>query len=121
MANNDNLKPLTTEKAREIGRLGGIKSGEVRRNKRLMKQIYLDFLISEHDIKLKDGTVQKINTTEYLNKVMKMILQRGDSASVSLLRELRETIDGRAKTQQDDTNDKLDGLAETLKAFLSDK
>ena len=40
MANEQNLKPLQadTERAREIGRLGGIASGEARRKKRTMRE-----------------------------------------------------------------------------------
>ena len=38
--NDENLKPLqaNTERAREIGRLGGIASGEARRKKRTMRE-----------------------------------------------------------------------------------
>ena len=39
MANEQNLVPLTTEKAREIGRLGGIASGVAKREKKTLKQI----------------------------------------------------------------------------------
>lgn len=40
MANEQNLKPLqaNTERAREIGRMGGIASGEARRKKRTMRE-----------------------------------------------------------------------------------
>lgn len=34
MANEDNLKPLSTSKAREIGSKGGVASGEARRKRR---------------------------------------------------------------------------------------
>lgn len=38
MANIDNLVPLTTEKAREIGKKGGIASGKVRKEKATMRK-----------------------------------------------------------------------------------
>ena len=47
MANNiENLVPLTTEKAREIGRKGGINSGIARREKATMKKT-LEMLLDE--------------------------------------------------------------------------
>lgn len=46
MANEQNLIPIrTTERARELGRLGGIKSGEVRR-KRNKQRILMSLAIS---------------------------------------------------------------------------
>ena len=38
MANEQNLVRLTTEKAREIGKLGGIASGKAKKEKKLFKQ-----------------------------------------------------------------------------------
>lgn len=37
--NSQNLVPLTTEKAREIGKLGGVASGEAKRKKKTLKEI----------------------------------------------------------------------------------
>ena len=87
--NIKNLKPLTTEKAREIGRKGGIKSEEKKREKKLMSQIYADFQIKEHDVLGKDGNKKKIKGEELLSNVMSKILSRGDSAAVSLMKEIR--------------------------------
>lgn len=39
MAGADNLVPLTTEKAREIGKLGGIASGEAKRRKKTIREL----------------------------------------------------------------------------------
>lgn len=47
MANEENLIPIqSTNEAREKGRLGGIKSGEVRRAKKTMKEM-LDYLLEK--------------------------------------------------------------------------
>lgn len=55
MANIENLVPLTTEKAREIGRKGGIRSGEVKREKATFKKA-VEWLVNS-DYKLSDGNV----------------------------------------------------------------
>ena len=46
MANNDNLKKLTSEEARENGRKGGLASVEARRAKKTMKEM-LDYLLEK--------------------------------------------------------------------------
>lgn len=59
MANEQNLKPLSTEKAREIGAKGGKASAEARRKKRDMR-LALEMLL-EKDIKSKDGSTMSGN------------------------------------------------------------
>lgn len=45
MANEENLKPVRSEKeARELGRLGGIASGKARKEKATMKKVLMDML-----------------------------------------------------------------------------
>lgn len=73
MANIDNLVPLTTEKAREIGAKGGKRSGEVKREKRTFKKA-IEWLVNS-DIKITQGSMfdlmkangidtSKLNTTQ---------------------------------------------------------
>lgn len=90
----ENLVPLTTEKAREIGKKGGINSGKARREKKLMSQIYAEFLAKEHNIIGKDGTPEKISGSKLLDRVMSKVLSRGDSSSVSMMKEIREGTEG---------------------------
>jgi hypothetical protein len=54
MANQENLVPLTTDKAREIGKLGGLKAGEVKREKKIITEtleMLLNTDIQDDDIK----------------------------------------------------------------------
>ena len=44
MTNENNLKKLTSEEARELGRKGGLKSAEVRREKKLLKNLLEEVL-----------------------------------------------------------------------------
>lgn len=46
MANEKNLKVLTSEEARRNGRKGGIKSGKIRREKKLLKELLEDVLFA---------------------------------------------------------------------------
>jgi hypothetical protein len=81
----ENLVPLTTEKARAIGRVGGKKSVEVRRERKLLSQIYSEILAKTYDI---DGE------SLTLEQVVQGVLERKDSASVSMLKEIREATEG---------------------------
>lgn len=61
MANNEeNLKPLTSEKAREIGRIGGKKSVEVRRERKKFREMFKILLAEE----ITDKKGNKKNTQE---------------------------------------------------------
>lgn len=55
MANSENLRTLTTSEAREIGRKGGIASGEARQEKATFKKA-LQWLL-DSDIKITNGKV----------------------------------------------------------------
>lgn len=73
----ENLKPKTTPEAR--GKLGGIKSGQVRREKKLLSQIYAEAL--EKNAKSIDDAIAKL-------------ILRGDAATVSMLKEIGERTEG---------------------------
>jgi len=88
----ENLKPKTSAKAR--GKLGGIKSGKVKREKKLMSQIYAEFLAKEHEVVGRDGQKKTLSGHALLSSVMSKVLSRGDSSAVSMMREIREGTEG---------------------------
>jgi hypothetical protein len=86
MANPQNLKPLTTKKAREIGRKGGIASGKAKKERRLMSQIFAELLSNGLD---KD-----------IEKVSPKIIRKGGAAAVSLMKTIAESTEGsKVKTE----------------------
>ncbi len=86
----ENLIPVRSkDEAREIGRKGGIKSGEVRKEKKLISMIYADFLAKKFDV---EG--EQIHGDMIVENVIREVLSRGDSASVSMLKEIREATEG---------------------------
>ena len=93
MAGKDNLTPFTSDNAKEMQRKGAAKRKENRQKKILMSQIYVDFLAKEYKVKVGDKN-KKISGADFVNEAMKKIIARGDSSSVSLLRELREGTEG---------------------------
>ena len=76
MANEKNLVPLTTKKAREIGKKGGVKSGQVRREKKLLSQIYAEVIAKN---------------AKTIQEAIEMKLQNGD---ISFLPEMGKLTEG---------------------------
>ena len=97
MANEQNLKPfkkgeLTSEEAVRRGAHGGIKSGEVRRAKKLFSQTYSEYLASQHNIII-SGQNKKASGQQILYSVVNKILSKGDMSSVMLLKEMRQATE----------------------------
>jgi len=91
----ENLIPLTTDKAREIGSKGGKKSVEVRREKKMFSQIQAEFLAETFDIVFdEEDKTKKLTGEQLLKEVQRRILVRCDSASVSMIKEIREGKEG---------------------------
>jgi hypothetical protein len=88
VANTKNLKPIKTlsnDEAKKRGSAGGKKSGEVRREKKLLSVMYADLLAKGFEV---DG--ERLS----LDQVASAIMARRDSASVSMLKEIREATEG---------------------------
>jgi len=108
--NPDKLKPrppFTPEEAQRYGKKGGLKSAKVKKEKKLMSEIYADFLIKEHDVIGKDGLIKKLSGQALVNGVMSKVLSRGDGSSVSMLREVREGTEG-SKVKHEGLPDKIE-------------
>ncbi len=90
MANEQNLKPLTTDKAREIGRKGGIKSGETRRKRKTLREELLALL--------ETGNNQNKMSLAMIEKALK-----GDTKAFEVI---RDTIGEKPKEELDIGQDK---------------
>lgn len=92
MANKDNLKPVRTKKeARERGKNGGIKSGEVRRERKTLKDELLLLLSS--------GDTQ--------NKVSLALIEKALSGDTKAFEVIRDTIGEKAVEKVENTNIEL--------------
>lgn len=90
MANEQNLKPLTTDKAREIGRKGGIKSGETRRKRKTLREELLALLAT--------GNNQ--------NKMSLAIIEKALKGNTKAFEVIRDTIGEKPKEELDIGQDK---------------
>lgn len=111
---NDNLKPFTSDNAKEMQLKGAKKRKENREKKILMSQIYADFLEKEYNVKTGEGS-KKISGAELVNEVMRKVMARGDSSSVSLMTEIRKAMEGekvdltgKIKTEMETTEQRIE-------------
>ena len=114
--NPQKLNPRNSENARERQLKSAEKRKENNAKKKLMSQIYAEFLEKEYSIKVGDKT-KKITGAEFVNEAMKKIIARGDSSSVSLMRELREGTEGSRVQVTGNVTTKLETAEDRLKAF----
>ena len=111
--NEQNLRTPTTDEAKEMQRKSAEKRKENNAKKKLMSQIYAEFLEREYEVKAGEGK-RKLSGAELVNEVMRKVLARSDSSSVSLMREIREgtegtkvNLSGEVKTEMQTTEDRL--------------
>jgi hypothetical protein len=114
--NTENLIPLnkrTKEAQREIQSKGGKVSAEKKREQILISKIFSDYLIEEHEIILRDdeGNIiqkNKLSAKELIKRTISGVLAREDSASVSLMKEIREATEGQNLTVETDNRLTID-------------
>ena len=80
MANEQNLQRLTTKKAREIGRKGGIASGKAKKEKKMLKELLEDALSK--------GTE---TDNEYINITLALI-REANRGNVKAYEVIRDTL-----------------------------
>lgn len=107
MANEDNLVPIdSTEKARELGRKGGIKSGEAKRAKKTMKEM-LDYLLDKN-ISTNKGDMSTMEA------IMVSMIAKASKGDVRATEFIRDTIG-----QKPDSTVNLD-IKQALVRFIDD-
>ena len=114
--NPQNLNPCNSENARERQLKSAEKRKENNAKKKLMSQIYAEFLEREYNVRQGDKE-RKLTGAELVNECMKKIIARGDSASVSLMREVREGTEGTKMQLSGELSTKLETQEDRLKAF----
>ena len=114
----ENLTPFTSDNAKEMQLKGAKKRKENTAKKKLISQIYADFLAKKYSVKV-GGENKKITGAELCNEAMKKIMARGDSSSVSLMKEIREAMEGNTINLSGKIETALKSTEERLKEFES--
>jgi hypothetical protein len=114
--NPSKLVPCTPENARERQLKSAEKRKENNAKKKLMSQIYAEFLEKEYNVRQGDKE-RKLTGAELVNECMKKIIARGDSSSVSLMREVREGTEGTKMQLSGEVTTKWETQEDRLKAF----
>ena len=114
--NDENLKPCTPENARERQLKSAEKRKENNAKKKLMSQIYAEFLEKEYNVRQGDKE-RKLTGAELVNECMKKIIARGDSSSVSLMTEIRKAMEGDKVNLEGSIKAEMQTTEERLKIF----
>jgi hypothetical protein len=97
MANEQNLIPIKTlskEEAKKRGSNGGKKSGKVRREKKRLSDYYRTELLEKvFKVKINEEELHKTGGELICDTLLK-VMKRGDSASISAIKEIREATEG---------------------------
>lgn len=80
MANEKNLKTPSTSEARERGKKGGIKSGEARREKRLLKDL------------LEEALLIKTDTGNKYIDITNALIKQAEEGNVKAYETIRDTL-----------------------------
>ena len=114
--NEQNLKPCTPENARERQLKSAEKRKENNAKRKLLSELYAEFL--EEEFEIKEGeSKRKISGAEYCKLIAKKVLNRGDSSSVAMLREVREATEGSKVNLSGEIKTELQTTEERLQAF----
>lgn len=109
MDTRKNLKPFTSENAREMQLKGSQKRKENNEKKKFLSEMYSDFLSEKFDVKV-DGAKTKITGSDLCKITTKTILNKGNQASVAMLTEIRKATESESI---------LDKLKEEQEKFLT--
>ena len=114
--NEQNLRTPTTDEAKEMQRKSAEKRKENNAKKKLMSQIYAEFLDKEYNVRQGDKE-RKLTGAELVNECMKKIIARGDSSSVSLMTEIRKAMEGDKVNLEGSIKAEMQTTEERLKIF----
>lgn len=106
MANIENLVPndqRTPEQRRANARKAGIASGKKRAEKKFLSQIYGEMLSETFDVQISDKQRKKLSSGKFFKYVTQKVLERADSASVAMLKEMADKTEKAEVPFVDDT------------------
>ena len=119
MGREENLKkavPFTKENAKEMQKLSAEKRKENNEKKKLLSEMYAEFLTDEYNVR-KDGETIKLSGTDYIKTIIKAVVSRGDSSSVAMLKEIREATEGQKINLNGEVKAEMQTTEERLKIF----
>ena len=117
MSNENNLRTPTSEEAKEMQKKSAEKRKENNAKRKMLSELYADFLEEEFEIKEGEKGTRKISGAEYCKLIAKKVLNRGDSSSVAMLREVREATEGSKLNLSGEIKTELQTTEERLQAF----
>lgn len=114
--NDKNLVLITKETAREYQKKSAQKRKENTAKRKFLSEMYADFLADEFNVK-QGGETKKISGADLVKTVVKTIVNRGDSSSVAMLKEIREATEGSKLNLSGSIKNEMESTEDRLKKF----
>ena len=114
--NDENLVLITKETAREYQKKSAQKRKENTAKRKFLSEMYADFLADEFNVK-QGGETKKISGADLVKTVIKTIVNRGDSSSVAMLKEIREATEGSKLNLSGSIKNEMESTEDRLKIF----
>lgn len=114
--NDENLVLITKETAREYQKKSAQKRKENTAKRKFLSEMYADFLADEFNVK-QGGETKKISGADLVKTVVKTIVNRGDSSSVAMLKEIREATEGSKLNLSGSIKNEMETTEDRLKIF----
>ena len=114
--NDENLVLITKETAREYQKKSAQKRKENTAKRKFLSEMYADFLADEFNVK-QGGETKKISGADLVKTVVKTIVNRGDSSSVAMLKEIREATEGSKLNLSGSIKNEMESTEDRLKIF----
>lgn len=114
--NDENLVLITKETAREYQKKSAQKRKENTAKRKFLSEMYADFLTDEFNVK-QGGETKKISGVDLVKTVVKTIVNRGDSSSVAMLKEIREATEGSKLNLSGSIKNEMQTTEDRLKIF----
>lgn len=111
--NEQNLRTPTSEEAREMQK----KSVIARKANRTISEGIKDFINTTFKVKTEEGEVKQISGEEYVIGVMKSILARRDSSSVTMIKTMIEATEGQKINLTGEVSTSMQTTEERVKEF----
>jgi hypothetical protein len=89
------LKDRSSEERKSIAAKGGKASGKSKRIKKYVSEIYADILRDRYKLPPDEtGKIKSLSPDKYVQKVIRNVLERGDSSTVAMLDRIIKYTEG---------------------------
>ena len=104
---SNNLIPLSErseEDRHRIASMGGKACAKVKQRKKFLSQLYAEMLEDDFDVQIDEDVKKKFTSEKFFKYVSQKVLERGDAASVAMLKEIADRTEKQLPPNTDEVD-----------------